>query len=184
MRFACLSALVLALAVVAAGCGDERGDANASHETFKVEVIDWKFPKDQPLGKPVNFVLVVRNIDTKTIPELVVTIRGLKTFVKQGNAASETRPVWVPNETNYADVTPNSTATGSTFSLGSLDADEQHRYVLPLTPIRRGTHTIGYQLAGNLQGTAKVEQEDGNPASEARSVDVNPKPVFDESVFD
>src|SRR4051794_9736925 len=157
VRFVVLSLFALALAVAAAGCGGERGDANASQETFKVEVVDWKFPVDQPLGKPVNFVLVVRNTDTKAIPELVVSIRGLRTFVKQENAASETRPIWVPNETNYADVTPNSTATGNTYSLGSLDADQQRRYVLPLTPIRRGTHTIGYTLSGNLQGASKIE---------------------------
>lgn len=183
-RLVALGALALVLAVSAAGCGEARGDADSSRETFKVAVVHWIFPEKQPLGKPVDFVLTVRNIDTKTIPELVVTIRGLRTFVKQQNAASDTRPVWVPNETNYADVTPNSSATGSTFSLGSLTADETRRYVLPLTPIRRGTHEIGYQLAGNLQGTSKIELDDGNPASEARDIAIDPTPVFNDKAFD
>lgn len=177
-------ALVIAAAFAVGGCGGERGDANDSHATYKVKVVSWRFPKNQPLGKPQKFILLVRNVDTQDIPQLALTIRGLNLFVKQEGTAVKTRPVWIPNDVNYADVTPNSTATGSTFSLGKLPAGAFHRYVLPLTPIRRGTHTINYSLAGNLSGDAKVQLEDGNPAADTRSILIDPTPVFDESVFD
>ncbi|MGH2906881.1 MAG: hypothetical protein ACRDKI_08965 [Solirubrobacterales bacterium] len=177
-------ALVIAAALAVGGCGGKRGDAGSSHQTYKVRVVNWKFAERQPLGKPQRFVLTVRNVDSKDIPQLVITIRGLSMFVKQEGAAVKTRPVWIPNDVNYANVTPNSTATGQTFSLGTLAAGAFHRYVLPLTPIRRGDHAINYSLAGNLYGTARVQLEDGNPASDTRQIVIDPTPQFDESVFD
>jgi hypothetical protein len=181
-RLIAIGALFALMAAFAAGCGGTRGDAGADTGTYKVKAA-WRFPKTQPLGKPVNFSLLIRNVDTKTIPQLVVTISGLRTFIKQPGAATQTRPVWVPNDVNYSDVTPNSTATGNTYSLGPLAAGAAHHYILPLTPIRRGEHPIGYQLAGNIYGSAKVTLENGNPAADQQTVAVDPTPVFDESVF-
>ena len=181
---ALVALMLLAAALLVAGCGGERGDANATTGNFKVKVVSWRFPKQQPLGKPQNFTIVVRNVDSQAIPQLVLTVRGLREFVKQPGTASNTRPIWLPNEVNYANVTPNSTSTGTTYSLGKLDAGQRRSFTLPMTPIRRGEHSIGYVLAGNIYGTAKVELEDGNPASDQRTIAIDPTPVFDERVFD
>jgi hypothetical protein len=178
---ACLTALLSAF--VLAGCGDKSSDEGDVKGTFTVKAA-WKFPKVQTLGKPLRFVVAVRNVDTRDIPQLIITVNGLSTFVKQPNTAVKTRPVWIPNVENYADVTPNSTATGSSFSLGPLPAGDFHTYVLPLTPIRRGVHPISYSLAPDLSGSAKVEFEGGGMAAERRVIRIDPTPVFDESVFD
>lgn len=148
-----------------------------------MKISEWKFAKRQPLGKPVKFVLTVRNVDSRDIPQLTVTVRGLKQFVAQAGAATKTRPVWALDEVNYGSVTPYDSATASTFNLGVLRAGQEKRYVLPLTPVRRGSHRVGYALSGDLYGNAKIVNEDNSPAANTRLVAIDPTPVFDESVF-
>lgn len=167
------------------GCGgDERQDVDAPTGTWTVEVINWKFPERQPLGRPVNFVLTVRNDDQRDIPSLILTIAGMKQFVEQGNAATTTRPVWIPNEINYADVTPYNSALAQSFDLGPLPAGDFKRYVLPLTPLRRGEHRIGYSLNAGLYGDARIVNADETPAADTRIIAIDPTPDFDRSVFD
>jgi hypothetical protein len=90
--YALVATLVVALALPLAGCGSgERQDANAPSGTWTVLVEEWKFPKRQYLGTPTDFVLKVRNTDTRDIPQLILTIDGLRAEVKQVGAASETR---------------------------------------------------------------------------------------------
>ena len=184
VRKGVLAAAVVAcvLAVTLAGCGGKRQDAGVKAATYKVKTL-WRFPSRQPLGKPQRFVLIVRNVDSQDIPDLAVTVRGLRMFVQQQNTASNVRPVWLFDRVTYGDVTPNQSSTSNTFALGPLPAGQEKVYVLPLTPLRRGAHPIGYQLNGDLTGTVKLEFENGDPAADMKTVAIDPTPVFDESVF-
>lgn len=183
-RLLLLCATVLSLLVLAGCGGDERQDAEAPTGSWTVEIVKWSFPERQPLGRPVNFVLTIRNDDQRDIPSVILTIAGMKQFVEQGNAATNTRPVWLPNDVNYSDVTPYNSALAQSFNLGPLQAGRFKRYVLPLTPLRRGEHRIGYSLAPSLYGDAKIVKADGNPAADTRIVAIDPTPDFDRSVFD
>lgn len=176
--------LLVMLATMLAGCGSgTRQDEDAATGEWTVKVLRWNFPKRQPLGRPQNFGLLVRNTDTRDIPQLVVTIAGLKEFVRQPGAATNTRPVWIPNDVRYDDVTPNNSALAMSFNLGPLAAGKIRRYSLKLTPLRRGKHRVGYTLSGNLTGGAKLVTEDGAPAASSRVVAIDPTPDFDESIF-
>jgi hypothetical protein len=179
---ALFASLLLALALT--GCGGTPQDKDAPTGTWQASVTEWKFPKEQALGTPVEFVLKIRNDDTRTIPQLVVTIRGLKTRVQQPDAGSKIRPIWLPDEVNYADVTPYNAALASTYNLGSLAAGAIKTYRLPLTPLRRGEHEVGYTLAAGLYGGAKIESEDGDPVAASRIVAIDPTPQFDQKFFD
>jgi hypothetical protein len=174
------------LALVLAGCGGgERQDANAPSGTWEVTVTDWNFPETQPLGRPVDFELTVRNDDQRDIPQLIVTIAGLKQFVEQRNAATITRPIWIVNDVNYSDVTPYNSALATSYNLGPLAAGDTKEYKIGLTPLRRGEHRVGYSLSGDLFGKAKlVRAEDGGIAGETRVVRIDPTPDFDESIFE
>jgi len=176
------AAMFAALAVGVAGCGQTQ-DAHAVSGSWKVLVEKWQFAKTQPLGTPQMFKLVISNVDTSAVPQLIVTIDGMSEYVQQPGAASKTRPVWIPDNVNYSDVTPYNSATATSYNLGVLPAGATKVYKIPVTPIRRGQHTVSYRLAGNLYGSAKVTTPNGNPAADSRVIAIDPTPKFDESVF-
>jgi hypothetical protein len=178
-------ALLVAIAIPLAGCGSgERQDANAPNGSWSVVVEEWKFPKRQFLGTPTDFVLKIRNTDTTAIPQLIVTVEGLRMRVKQVGAASEIRPIWLTSEVNYAQTTPYNSALASSFNLGTLPAGAVKTYTLDLTPLRRGTHEVGYKLAGDLFGKAEIFDGNDQPAADTRTVAIDPTPQFDDKFFD
>lgn len=182
---AVLLAFAITAALILSGCGGgETQDEDAVEGTWTVKVVNWKFPERQPLGRPVDFVLTVRNDDKKDIPQLILTIAGMKQFVEQKNAASATRPIWIPVDVSYSDVTPYNSALAQSYNLGPLASGDFKRYKLTLTPLRRGEHRIGYSLAGNLYGNARIVNADETPAASTRVIAIDPTPDFDESIFD
>ncbi len=183
-RFAVALILAVACVFTLSACGGEEQSAGAPTGTWQASVLEWKFPKEQPLGTPVDFVLKIRNDDERAIPEVVVTISGLKTKVAQPGAGSEVRPVWLPNEVNYANVTPYNAALATTYNLGSLASGDTKTYKLPLTPLRRGEHQVGYTLAAGLYGGARIVGDDDQTLADNRIVAIDPTPKFDRSFFD
>lgn len=177
-------ALLVAVAIPFAGCGSsERQDANAPSGSWSVVVEEWKFPKRQFLGTPTDFVLKIRNTDTTAIPQLIVTVEGLRMRVKQVGAASEIRPIWLTSEVDYAQTTPYNSALASSFNLGTLAAGAVKTYTIDLTPLRRGTHEVGYKLAGDLFGKAKIYDGNDAPAEDVRTVAIDATPQFDDEFF-
>jgi hypothetical protein len=182
-----LAAAIAAVALLSlAGCGpNQRQDADAKSGTWKVIVEEWKFPKTQYLGTPTSFELRVRNTDSEAIPQLILTIAGLKTRVYQPGAASEVRPIWLTSEVNYAQSTAYNSPLATSFDLGPLEAGDVTTYTVKLTPLRRGSHEVGYSLAGDLFGNAKiVNNEDDSPAADARTIAIDATPQFDDKFFD
>lgn len=177
-------ALTVVVAMMLAGCGSERQDADAPTGKWEVSVLEWKFAKNQPLGTPQDFQIKVRNEDTRTIPSLILTISGLKTIVYQPGAASNVRPIWLPKDADYANVTPYNSPLNTSYNLGALDPGAIKTYTLSLTPLRRGSHEVGYRLAPSLFGDGTiVNADDGTEAKETRTVAIDPTPVFDEKTF-
>ncbi|HEV7918856.1 MAG TPA: hypothetical protein VGO97_04695 [Solirubrobacterales bacterium] len=180
--------LVLTVSLLGAaalsGCGGEQQDANAKAGTWTVAVDEFKFAKRQPLARPVEFALKIRNTDTRDIPHVALTVTGLREQVAQHGQATKTRPIWVINTPPAGEQTPYATELGNTFDLGPLPAGQVKIFKLNLTPIRRGSHTVSYSLATNLFGSGKAALEDGSPAEGKRTVAIDPTPDFDESVFD
>lgn len=178
-------ALVALLGIPLAGCGGgERQDANAPSGTWSVLVEEWKFPKRQFLGTPTDFVLKIRNTDTRDIPDLIVTIDGLRMKVDQVGAASEVRPIWLTKDVDYSNVTPYNSQLASSYDLGPLAAGDVKTYSVNLTPLRRGNHEVSYSLAGDLFGKAKITDENDEPAADSRTIAIDPTPQFDDSFFD
>lgn len=180
-----LIALVALCMLVASGCGGGASQNSGAPEgTWKVTVVDWKFAKLQPLGTPEEFVIQVRNDDTRQIPSLILTVSGLKTVVYQPNAASDVRPIWLLKEADYAHFTPYNSPTSTSFNLGPLDAGDTATYAVTLTPLRRGSHEVGYRLAPALFGdNSIVNAADGSKAEATRTVVIDPTPVMDQSIF-
>ena len=178
LRAAALALICLALGLLLAGCGGTRQDANAPSGTWKVNVV-WTFPARQPLGTPVKFTLHVHNADSRTIPQLILTVNGLQTNVYQPGAASTVRPIWLPDDVKFAETTPYNSKLATSYNLGPLAAGVTKTYSIPLTPLRRGTHIVGYSLAPDLFGDGKVVfAVRGGKAEAERSIFIDPTPTF------
>lgn len=183
-RKALAAGLAIIVGLLASGCEGDAQDANAKTGTWKVAVEKWEFPKRQPLGTPVTMKLVVRNVDTREMPHLIVTVGGLTMPVDQQRAQSRARPVWIINDDPKGNQTVFSSLEKRTFSTGPLAPDEARTFSLAVTPIRRGKHAVSYSIAPDLFGTGRAETVDGDDATGIRSIAIDPTPNFDESVFD
>jgi hypothetical protein len=179
-----VAVLGLLLALPLAGCGGESQSEGAPSGTWKATVLDWKFPKKQPLGIPQNFTIQVRNDDTRAIPQLVVNVSGLRTFVEQPGAASLVRQIWLTKDVDFGGISPYNSPLSQSFNLGKLDPGDVATYTVNLTPAMRGPHEVGYRLAPALVGNNQiVNAADGTAAAATRNVVIDPAPVFDRSVF-
>lgn len=178
-------ALLLALTLVLSGCGSEAPqDKNAPSGTWRVTVLDWHFPRIQPLGTPQSFTVRVRNDDTRTIPQLTITISGLQTRVYQPGAAGDVRPVWLTDEVDFGGFSTYNSPLQQTFTVGAVEPGDVATYNVNLTPSRRGAHVVGYRLSPAPLGDNKiVNASDGAEAAETREVVIDPDPVFDRRMF-
>ncbi|MEO6496145.1 MAG: hypothetical protein ABIO51_01550 [Solirubrobacteraceae bacterium] len=163
-----------AVAVLVAGCGGgTRQDAEEPTGTFEVEVVSAKFPEQQKLARQERLVLEVRNADTKTIPNVAVTIDpGFAVRSNRPDLADPNRPVWIVDDGPFG----GGTAYTSTWALGALKAGESRRFVWKVTPVRSGRHEVGYRVAAGLNGKAKAQLSGGDKAEGSFNVTITDKP--------
>lgn len=164
-----------ALATLAAGCGGgERQDADEPEGTFRVEVVDARFPADQRLAGQEELVVEVRNADTKRIPNVAVTLApGFSARSERTDLAAPDRPVWIVDEGPTGGVT----AYTNTWALGALEAGESKRFVWKVTPVRPGAHEVGWRVAAGLDGKARAEATAGGAPEGVFNVSISGKPA-------
>jgi hypothetical protein len=167
--------LVSAAAIAAfAGCGgdDERQDANEPEGDYKVEVVEASFPSDQKLAKRSELVIVVRNADTKQIPNIAVTMKGLDFRKDDPDLADQRRPQFVVNGKfkNFGNIedaqalTPGGVENPTyvnTWSLGPLEPGESKRFRWDVTAVHAGPYELSYTVAAGLDGKAKAVDDTG-----------------------
>ncbi len=165
-----LSAAALA---ALAGCGGgESQDANEPEGDYKVEVVKASFPSEQKLAKRSQLVIVVRNADSKKIPDISVTMNGLDYRKDDPELADQKRPQFVINGRfkkfgNIEDaqaLTPNGVenpAYVNTWSLGPLEPGESKRFRWDVTAVKAGPYSLDYTVSAGLDGKAKAVDANG-----------------------
>lgn len=164
---------LLAAASVAAGCGgDERQDADEPEGTYRVEVTEAEFPGDQKLAKPSTLTITVRNVDSKTIPNIAVTVKGLDRRVDDPDLADPERPVFAVNgEPEQIGGLPESraqvpeggeTAYVDTWALGELAPGERRTFTWKVTAVKAGPYRLRYTVSAGLDGKAKAVNRAGD----------------------
>ncbi len=102
---------VAVLALPLAGCGQsmKRQDANEPAGNYKVKILEAEFPEVQKLAKRSEMRIVVKNVDTKRIPNIAVTVKSFdrkENDVENGEnaaasagpqAADDRRPIFIVN---------------------------------------------------------------------------------------
>ncbi|QEC50180.1 hypothetical protein FSW04_23105 [Baekduia soli] len=167
-RSAC--AVAAASGALAVGCGGgERQDANEPAGTFKVAVTDASFPERQSIAGSSTMRVTVRNADTRTIPDIAVTITaddaegggGFTSRSADAGLSDPTTPLWIVD----SEPRGGGTAYVSTWALGPLPAGQTRSFVWRVTPVVAGSHTLRYRVAAGLNGRARAQTPSGDDPS-------------------
>jgi hypothetical protein len=177
-----IGAVVALLAMPAAGCGGgQRQDAHEPSGSFKVDVVKASFPTSQRLAKQVVMRVTVRNADTRTIPDLAVTISsddpnnpggGFVTRSDQAGLADPSKPIWIVDHGPSG----GDTAYVSTWAVGAVAPGQTRSFVWRVTAMQAGSHTVRYRVAAGLNGKARAETPNGNEPGGAFRVRISGKP--------
>lgn len=157
--------LMAAFALGAAGCGGSapRQDEDEPAGSYMLEVTRAEFPTEQSLAEKSSFVVEVRNADTKTVPNVAVTVKTQPTVEGEAptafgerqariDLADPARPIWIVDRSpEGADV-----ANTNTWSLGAMKPGETRTFEWRVTAIKAGEYTIAYEVAPGLDGKAKL----------------------------
>jgi hypothetical protein len=169
-----ITGLCGAAALVVSGCGGgERQDKNEPSGSYKVDVVSATFPAKQRLAKQEEMVVEVRNADTKTIPNVAVTVDpGFSKRSERTDLADPNRPVWIIDDGPKGGIT----AYTNTWALGSLAPGKSARFVWKVTAIKAGTHEVHFRVAAGLNGKAKATGSSGDTPEGSFTVNVSGKP--------
>ncbi len=163
-------ALLLAVAIpatvlVAVGCGGggPRQDANEPSGNFKVQVVEAKFANKQSLAKRSTMIITVKNVDTKTIPNVAVTVKSFDQTRNDPSLADPRRPQFVVN----TGPSGGDTAYVGTSALGPLKPGDTKTFKWDVTAVVAGKYTLKYAVAAGLNGKARaVLAGGGKPSGE------------------
>jgi hypothetical protein len=152
-------ALVIACAALIAGCGGggPRQDANEPSGDFKVQVVAAKFPDHQSLAKRSTMVIAVKNVDTRTIPNVAVTVNSFDQTKNDPSLADPRRPQFIVNTGPRG----GDTAYVGTSALGPLQPGETKTFRWDVTAVVAGKYRLKYAIAAGLNGKARAVLSSG-----------------------
>jgi hypothetical protein len=175
----------LAVASLVAGCGGSEQNAGEKRGEFPVSVSS-SFPASQKLAQQTSFMVRIRNVGKKVIPDVAVTVlnprygsaaQAFGTLLKAGAGgqpilASRSRPVWIINQApgpcrfSCRSRGPGGAATAysDTWALGKLRPGHTAVFRWKLTAVQPGAYTVEYEVAAGLNGYAKAVLSNRSPA--------------------
>ena len=176
----------IAAAVALTACGAQRQDVSEPSGKFMVQT-SATFPTTQRLSEHTRMVIKVRNVDSRPLPNVAVTIcnvtckfpappgegssaQAFSQYVNQPYAANQSRPVWVvdkpPGVCSYscAQGAPGAavTAYSNTWALGPLKPGATATFVWGVTAAKPGTHIVAWEVAAGLNGKATAAVPSGS----------------------
>jgi hypothetical protein len=178
-----------ALAALVAGCGESRHqDAGEPRGVFTVQVARASFPLHQAVARPERLVLDVRNIGTRTVPNVTVAVTSFYHLTTYPGVASPRRPTWVvdqgpgtiaspPVETVQVDPPGGgTTANYDIWALGPLAPGATRSFVWHVSPVKPGVQRVSYRVYAGLNGRARAQLVDGAPPAGSFTVNIADRP--------
>jgi hypothetical protein len=161
----------LTAAAIGACGGGERQDEDEPEGNYRVDVTRASFPAEQSLAKVSELRITVRNVDSKSVPNVAVTVNGFDVRLDDPSLADPTRPQFVLNaqpkniggfpEAKEAGPEGGETAYVNTWALGELKPNESKTFVWKVTAVRAGRYRIAFEVGGGLNGKAKAVDQAG-----------------------
>jgi hypothetical protein len=172
-RAAAIAAIASSLLAAGCGGGGARQDADEPSGTFKVQVIEAKFPDKQSLAKRSQMVITVKNVDTRTIPNVAVTVKTFDQTKSDPTLADPRRPRFIVNTGPGG----GDTAYVGTSALGPLRPGQTKTFKWDVTAVVAGKYSLKYAVAAGLDGKAKaVLAGGGAPTGEFTGTITNKAP--------
>jgi hypothetical protein len=171
-----LAALGAFAALVASGCGGAEQSAGEPSRTFQLALSGVSFQGHQSISKPAALKISVHNPDSRTVPNVAVTIDSFSYVEKYPELAADKRPIWVveqgpgepPREPVQSQaVSPpggGQTAYVNTWALGPLAPGATRTFEWKVVPVKAGRHEVHYEIAAGLAGKAKAAPPSGGRA--------------------
>jgi hypothetical protein len=149
---------VPAIGLTACGGGGERQDKNELKGTWQVDVISASFPGRQRLADNVELRIKVKNVDSRPVPNMSVTVDGFDMREENPNLSDRNRPVWVIDEG------PNNATTAftNTWAVGKVSPGQTRTFVWKVSAVRAGTYTLRFRVGAGLDGKANARLPDGS----------------------
>jgi hypothetical protein len=155
-----------------AGCSAEKKqDVNEPKGRYELEVVEARFPQQQKLAKRSNLVIKVRNADSKTVPNVGVTVDGFTKRVDDPDLADPNRPIFVINgrakeiggfpESKEDAPVGGETAYVNTWALGRLKPGREKAFRWNVTAVKAGPFRLTYRVNAGLDGKAKAVDANG-----------------------
>lgn len=177
-------------ALIASGCGGgARQDAGEPARTYQLQLSSVAFQPKQSVSKPASLRIRVHNSDTRTVPNLAVTIDSFYYTEKYPELAADKRPIWVVERGPGAIASPpvqsesvsppggGQTAYVNTWALGPLAPGATQTFEWKVVPVKSGKHEVHYEIAAGLAGKAKsAPASGGRPLDGALTADIAPAP--------
>jgi hypothetical protein len=165
--FACL------FVVTGCGGGGERQDADEPEGTYKIQVVQARFPDHQSLAKRSTMTITVKNVDSKTVPNVAVTVKSFDQTKNDPSLADPRRPQFIVN----SGPSGGDTAYVGTSALGPLRPGETKTFKWDVTAVVAGKYSLKYAVAAGLDGKAKaILASGGTPAGEFKGIVSNKAP--------
>jgi hypothetical protein len=164
LRRSAVAIAALACGIAVAGCGGgTRQDADEPEGTYKIQVVEAKFPDHQSLAKRSTMTITVKNVDSKTIPNVAVTVKSFDTRKNDPTLADPRRPQFIVNRGPAG----GDTAYVGTSALGPLKPGQTKTFEWDVTAVAAGKYSLKYAIAAGLDGKARaVLAGGGRPAGE------------------
>jgi hypothetical protein len=151
-------ALALTAALLVTACGGSRQDANEPSGKFKVEVVKATFPGKQKLAKRSVMEIRVKNVDSRTIPDISITVNSFDRRSTDPTLADASRPVFIVNTGPDGGGTANS----NTSALGPLRPGQTKTFKWSVTAVHAGSYNIKYEVSAGLYGKARAVDSKGD----------------------
>jgi hypothetical protein len=164
----------VALFLGACGSGDKQ-DKNEPSGTWKLDVPSASFPGKQRIGESTTLAITVKNVDSREVPNMAVTIDGFDQRRDDPSLSDPKRPIWIVNTPPYN----AESAYTNTWSIGPVPSGQTRTFKWKVGAVRAGTYSLRYRVAAGLNGKAKAVLADGSAPKGSFIVQVtrNPKPV-------
>jgi hypothetical protein len=146
-------------ALLVSACGGSRQDANEPSGKFKVEVVKASFPGQQKLAKRSVMEIQVKNVDSRTIPDISITVNSFNRRENDPTLADTSRPVFIVNTGPEGGGTANS----DTSALGPLAPGQTKTFKWSVTAVHAGHYDIKYEVSAGLYGKARAVDSKGQP---------------------
>lgn len=184
-----MGALGACVALLVSGCGGgkEQTTGEPAH-TFKVEVQDLTFKPKQAVSRPAVMRIKVRNADSKTIPNIAVTLDSFYYTEKYPELAADKRPIWVVEQgpgkppvspAQSQAVSPpggGQTAYVNTWALGPLAPNATQVFEWKAIPVKAGAHRVHLEIVAGLGGKTKAELPNGGRLTATFEAHIAPAP--------